>query len=103
MVFVVLKLITCPPSYHVVPPTPTVEEAGVLSFAADNLDVLINLFGFIAIEPAKIAIPAVRDGYFDPKVRCLSCVTYTIEHKYIPRSNTVLQYPVSSSLLFVIV
>lgn len=36
-----------------------VEEAGVLSFAADNLDVLINLFGFIAIEPAKIAIPAV--------------------------------------------
>ena len=38
---------------------PTVEEAGLLSFAADNLDVLINLFGFIAIEPAKIAIPAV--------------------------------------------
>ena len=36
-----------------------VEEAGLLSFAADNLDVLINLFGFIAIEPAKIAIPAV--------------------------------------------
>ena len=39
--------------------TTPVEEAGVLSFAADNLDVLINLFGFIAIEPAKIAIPAV--------------------------------------------
>lgn len=36
-----------------------VEEAGLLSFAANNLDVLLNLFGFIAVEPAKIAIPAV--------------------------------------------
>ena len=35
------------------------EEAGLLSFAADNLDVLINLFGFLAVEPAKLAIPAV--------------------------------------------
>lgn len=38
---------------------PTLEEAGLLTFAADNLDVLINLFGFLAIEPAKLAIPAV--------------------------------------------
>lgn len=41
--------------------TTKVEEAGLLSFAADNLDVLINLFGFIAIEPAKLAIPAVSN------------------------------------------
>ncbi|CAM9588458.1 unnamed protein product, partial [Hapterophycus canaliculatus] len=38
---------------------PALEESGVLTFAANNLDVLINLFGFIAIEPAKLAIPAV--------------------------------------------
>lgn len=38
----------------------TVEEAGLLTFVANNLDVLINLFGFIAIEPAKLAIPAVK-------------------------------------------
>lgn len=35
------------------------EEAGLLSFVADNGDVLINLFGFLAVEPAKLAIPAV--------------------------------------------
>ncbi|CAM9999907.1 unnamed protein product [Pylaiella littoralis] len=38
---------------------PQLEEAGLLSFAANNLDVLLNLFGFIAVEPAKIAIPAL--------------------------------------------
>eukprot|EP00904_Undaria_pinnatifida_P008934 jgi/Undpi1/5170/HiC_scaffold_19.g08521.m1 len=38
---------------------PSLEEAGLLTFAADNLDVLINLFGFLAVEPAKLAIPAV--------------------------------------------
>lgn len=36
-----------------------VEEAGLLSFAADNGPVLINLFGFLAVEPAKLAIPVV--------------------------------------------
>ena len=36
-----------------------VEEGGLLDFLADNLDVLINLFGFLAVEPAKIAIPIV--------------------------------------------
>lgn len=37
----------------------TVEDAGLLTFAADNGAVLINLFGFLAVEPAKIALPAV--------------------------------------------
>lgn len=37
-----------------------VEEAGLLTFVADNADVLINLFGFLAVEPAKLAIPVVR-------------------------------------------
>lgn len=36
-----------------------VEEAGLLSFVADNGPLLINLFGFLAVEPAKLAIPAV--------------------------------------------
>lgn len=42
-----------------------VEEAGLLSFAADNGPFLINMFGFLAVEPAKLAIPAVscnREG-----------------------------------------
>lgn len=39
--------------------TVVVEEGGLLDFVADNLDVLINLFGFLAVEPAKIAIPVV--------------------------------------------
>lgn len=35
------------------------EELGLLTFVADNGDVLINLFGFLAVEPAKLAIPVV--------------------------------------------
>ncbi|CAM9344782.1 unnamed protein product [Discosporangium mesarthrocarpum] len=38
---------------------PVLEESGVLSFVAKNGAVLINLFGFIAVEPAELALPAV--------------------------------------------
>lgn len=55
----------------------TVEEAGLLSFAANNLDVLINMFGFIAVEPAKIAIPAVSASMM------IQSLTRTMPNQYI--------------------
>ncbi|CAM9599766.1 unnamed protein product, partial [Phaeothamnion confervicola] len=38
---------------------PLVEEAGLLSFAAKNADFLLNTVGFLAVEPAELALPAV--------------------------------------------
>lgn len=60
------------------------EEAGLLTFAAENLDVLINLFGFLAIEPAKLAIPAVSQPHTS-----LYTTWYMIYLKYYNLCSTV--------------
>ncbi|KAG5184260.1 hypothetical protein JKP88DRAFT_49871 [Tribonema minus] len=38
---------------------PAVEEAGLLSFAANNADFLLNTAAFLAVEPAELALPLV--------------------------------------------